>query len=125
MSKINQIFQCDICGNLISVIKSGTGQFSCCGEPMVHLRETTGDPASEKHIPVTEPKGDGVIVNTGNHKHPMVKSHYFGFMEMEADNFLLRQYLKPGDKAEAFFPMKKSKDSKFRSYCLIHGVFEF
>ncbi|MEA2034931.1 MAG: desulfoferrodoxin FeS4 iron-binding domain-containing protein [Euryarchaeota archaeon] len=30
-----EIFECEICGNVIEVIEVGGGELVCCGEPMV------------------------------------------------------------------------------------------
>lgn len=34
MTKINQIYKCNICGNVVKVIKNGKGELICCGQPM-------------------------------------------------------------------------------------------
>jgi superoxide reductase len=34
MTEINQIYQCNICGNVIKVIEPGGGELVCCGAPM-------------------------------------------------------------------------------------------
>ncbi|MBD3227038.1 MAG: desulfoferrodoxin FeS4 iron-binding domain-containing protein [Candidatus Lokiarchaeota archaeon] len=34
MTKVDQVYKCEICGNIVKVIESGNGQLVCCGEPM-------------------------------------------------------------------------------------------
>lgn len=34
MTKVNQIYRCNICGNVVKVIKAGAGELVCCGQPM-------------------------------------------------------------------------------------------
>lgn len=38
VSKEGQVFECEICGNVVTVLEAGGGELICCGEPMV-LRE--------------------------------------------------------------------------------------
>jgi len=35
VSKVGQVFRCEICGNVVVVKESGGGELICCGEPMV------------------------------------------------------------------------------------------
>jgi len=35
VSEEGQIFECEICGNVVQVLESGGGELICCGEPMV------------------------------------------------------------------------------------------
>lgn len=30
-----EIYQCNICGNIVKVMQEGKGQLVCCGEPMM------------------------------------------------------------------------------------------
>ena len=34
MTAKGEVYQCDICGNVVQVMESGKGQLYCCGEPM-------------------------------------------------------------------------------------------
>ncbi len=34
MTNIKEIYKCDICGNVVEVLKSGKGTLVCCGESM-------------------------------------------------------------------------------------------
>ena len=35
VSKEGQVFNCEICGNVVVVKEAGGGELICCGEPMV------------------------------------------------------------------------------------------
>jgi desulfoferrodoxin-like iron-binding protein len=35
VSKVGQVFKCEICGNVVVVKEAGGGELICCGEPMV------------------------------------------------------------------------------------------
>ncbi|MFP4255421.1 MAG: desulfoferrodoxin FeS4 iron-binding domain-containing protein [Desulfobacterales bacterium] len=34
MTETGQVYKCDICGNVVSVLQSGDGELVCCGEAM-------------------------------------------------------------------------------------------
>jgi superoxide reductase len=34
-TKVGEVYKCDICGNVVSVLESGGGTLVCCGEAMV------------------------------------------------------------------------------------------
>ena len=34
VKKIGEKYKCDICGNVVEVIKVGGGELICCGKPM-------------------------------------------------------------------------------------------
>jgi desulfoferrodoxin-like iron-binding protein len=35
VSEKGQVFECEICGNIVKVLEVGGGELICCGEPMV------------------------------------------------------------------------------------------
>lgn len=35
VSDEGQVFECEICGNIVKVMEVGGGELICCGEPMV------------------------------------------------------------------------------------------
>ena len=32
--KVGEVFKCDICGNIVEVVKVGGGELVCCGKSM-------------------------------------------------------------------------------------------
>ncbi|MFC1780331.1 desulfoferrodoxin FeS4 iron-binding domain-containing protein [Patescibacteria group bacterium] len=34
MTQVDQIYKCNICGNVVKVLESGAGQLVCCGQSM-------------------------------------------------------------------------------------------
>jgi len=34
MTKVNEVYLCDICGNKVIVVEAGAGKLVCCGQPM-------------------------------------------------------------------------------------------
>jgi superoxide reductase len=119
-----QIYYCPICGNVIEVLYAGAPALVCCGQPMELLEEKSADFALEKHVPVVEAQGEGVLVKVGSTKHPMTEEHYIAFIEVVTKDLVLRAELKPGDEPEAFFPVKKSDVLYAREWCNKHGLWK-
>ncbi len=123
MTKLNEVYKCQLCGNIISVLHTGAGQLVCCGAPMDLQNENTVDASTEKHVPVITKKDKGVEVSVGSIEHPMEEAHFIEWIEIIADNQVYRQYLRPGDKPLAFFPVEAEKISA-REYCNLHGLWK-
>jgi len=34
MTKVGEIYRCEICGNVVEVKEAGFGELVCCGQPM-------------------------------------------------------------------------------------------
>jgi len=34
MTKMKEIYLCEVCGNKVQVLEAGAGQLVCCGQPM-------------------------------------------------------------------------------------------
>jgi len=47
MTQLNQVYKCNICGNIVEVMHTGVGQLVCCGQPMELLEEKTKDVGME------------------------------------------------------------------------------
>lgn len=123
MTKLNQIYKCNICGNIVEVLHEGKGQLVCCGQPMELLIGKTDDIGQEKHVPVVEKTETGIRVKVGSVPHPMEKEHYIEWIEIITDNKIYRKFLRPGDKPEAEFKIKEKK-VETREYCNIHGLWK-
>jgi superoxide reductase len=123
MSEKLEIYKCDLCGSMVEVLHGGEGELVCCGQPMKLMKENTVDAAKEKHIPVMEKTGDGILVKVGSVAHPMEEKHFIEWIELIADGKAYRQFLKPGEKPEALFTIKADKVT-LREYCNLHGVWK-
>lgn len=125
MTKLREIYICDICGNIIEVLHTGQGALVCCGEEMKLMEEKTEDSSKEKHVPYVEETDDGIIVKIGqNQDHPMEEKHYIEWIQViTKDNRTFRKFLKPGDSPKAEFPVEK-EDIISREYCNIHGLWK-
>ena len=128
---MNQIYKCEVCGNIVNILHTGMGSLVCCGQPMVLQIEKTKDTGLEKHLPVIEklPEnvckgGDGIIVRIGEIEHPMEDDHYIEWIEvLTICNKIGRKFLKPGEKAEVEFHTR-SDIKEVRAYCNLHGLWK-
>jgi superoxide reductase len=116
-----EIFKCANCGKIVAVAHEGAGQLVCCGRQMIQQVENTIDASTEKHVPVVENHGDGILVKVGTVPHPMEASHYIQWIEVMSGSNLFVKGLKPGEKPEAYFPVT-TPEVKAREYCNLHGL---
>ncbi|MDD5750444.1 MAG: desulfoferrodoxin [Candidatus Pacebacteria bacterium] len=123
MTKLNQIYKCNICGNMVEMVRTGVGQLVCCGENMELMQEKTQDEGQEKHVPVVEQTDEGIVVKVGSVGHPMLPEHHIEWIEIMFDDKVDRKFLKPGDKPEAAFNVKPA-ELVVREYCNVHGLWK-
>ena len=121
MTELNQIYKCNICGNIVEVVHNGGGELVCCGEPMELKQAKTEDEGREKHKPVVERTDTGVIVRIGEIDHPMISEHYIEWIEVVTEHRTYRKFLEPGNDPSAEFFLE-AEYIKVRAYCNIHGL---
>jgi superoxide reductase len=124
MTEINQVYRCEVCGNIVEVLHAGVDSLSCCGQPMLLMEEKTSDPEKgEKHVPVVEKTNSGILVNVGKIAHPMETAHYIEWIEVLSGGKSYKKFLNPGEKPQAEF-MIKDKGIIVRAYCNMHGLWK-
>lgn len=121
MTKLNEVYRCSVCGNIVEVVNAGGGELHCCGKPMQLMKENSVDAAREKHVPVIEKIAGGYKVTVGSVEHPMLDNHYIQWIELFDGEKVMRHYLKPGEKPEATF-ITQAENVKAREYCNLHGL---
>lgn len=119
----NQVYKCNVCGNIVEVLHVGGGELVCCGQKMGLLAEKTEDIGHEKHVPVVEKTEKGIKIKVGSVPHPMEEKHYIEWIEMIADGANYKKFLKPGDEPQAEFCIK-AENILARAYCNIHGLWK-
>ncbi len=125
MTNKNEIYRCNICGNIVEVIHEGVGELVCCGESMELLKPQTEDKGYEKHVPVIEEIEEGIKIKVGSNPHPMEEKHYIEWIQVKLKNGKsYREYLEPGQEPKAEFPVRKEDVEKIREYCNVHGLWE-
>lgn len=122
MTENLQVYKCEICGNMVEMVHAGDGELVCCGQEMKLLIANTVDAAKEKHVPVKEKVPWGLKVKVGSVPHPMEEKHYIEWVEIVSDGQAYRQFLKPGQAPEAFFPVQGEFTA--REFCNLHGLWK-
>ncbi len=122
MTSINQVFRCNICGNIIEILNAGEGRLVCCDQPMELLLARQTDVGPEKHVPVIEESDEGARIKVGDIDHPMEEGHYIQWLEVLLDDKVLRKNFKPGEKPEVIFREEIGENFMVRAYCNIHGL---
>ncbi|TWH51825.1 desulfoferrodoxin [Sporomusa sp. KB1] len=115
-------FRCNVCGNIVELIKKGGGQLVCCGKPMEKLEANTTDAAVEKHVPVAERRDGKLYVKVGSVEHPMTEAHYIEWIAVTDGTNTQRISLSPSDKPEAVFCDKENVE--IYAYCNLHGLWK-
>jgi superoxide reductase len=126
MTTLNQIWKCEVCGNIIEIVHAGADALVCCNQPMKLIGENTEDAAQEKHVPIIESRDENKsLVKVGSVPHPMDDDHYIEWIEIDntEKQKTCRKDLKPGEKPEAKF-CSKPENAKARAYCNLHGLWK-
>lgn len=123
MTQQNEIYKCNICGNIVEVLHEAAGELVCCAQPMELKAANTQDAALEKHVPAVEKTEKWLLVKVGEAAHPMEEDHYIEWIEVIRENAkVVRKNLKPGDAPE----LKICCDDyiEIRAYCNLHGLWK-
>lgn len=123
MTELNQIFKCNVCGNIVESVHHGAGELVCCGNPMERKIEKTEEEGQEKHVPVIEKTSVSVIVRVGETAHPMESEHYIEWIEVITEHRVYRKYLEPGSDPQAEFFLE-AEHLTVRAHCNVHGLWK-
>jgi superoxide reductase len=115
-------YRCEICGNIVGLIKNGGGVLVCCDKPMVTLEANTTDAAKEKHIPVASRKDGKIYVEVGSAVHPMTEKHYIEWIAVVSEDGTERISLSPMDEPKVIFCDKPN--AEVYAYCNLHGLWK-
>ena len=124
MTMLRELYRCEVCGNVVEMQNEGVGELHCCGQPMVKLDGRTEDTGQEKHVPVVEEAEGGIKVKVGSVEHPMEEKHYIKFIEVLTADKVIKAELKPGQKPEAEFCVKKDDIQEVREFCNVHMLWK-
>jgi superoxide reductase len=95
MTKLFEVYKCEVCGNITKVVHASGGTMVCCGKPMTLQQEKNSDQGKEKH--------------------------YIEWIEVRSGNNVSVKWLLPGEKPEAEFCISDI-NMKARAYCNVHGL---
>ena len=59
MTELNEIYKCEACGNVVSIVAKGIGNLVCCGELMKKLEEKTAAEEGKEPERIGEKKEEG------------------------------------------------------------------
>lgn len=122
MDKVT-FYRCELCGNIVALIKAGGGTLNCCGQPMTKLTANSTDAAQEKHVPVAVIE-DGVLkVTVGSVIHPMTPEHHIEWIAVATQDKVELKYLKPGEEPKAEFAAPSGNFTVYE-YCNLHGLWK-
>ncbi len=124
MTKLRELYRCEICGNIVEVVHEGAPSLVCCGRPMIKLEAKTEDKGQEKHVPVVEETDSAITVKVGSIEHPMEDGHYIKFIEVLLKDKIMRKELRPGEIPEARFCAIKPDVIEAREFCSVHGLWK-
>ena len=122
MTKLHNVYKCEICGNIIEVVHPGAPALVCCSMEMKLMEEKTADSAVEKHVRLSKKPPTASKLKSAA-SHPMDEKHFIEWIEVIAGNQKFVRFLKPGEPAEAEFCVKTSPIT-VREYCNIHGLWK-
>ncbi len=121
MTEELQIYKCERCGNIVEVIRSGTGTLVCCGIPMKLLtgKETTTPTA---HLTSVEFSNRGTIITIGE-ESVRKNEHILEWIKLIAGNRAYRKFLKSSLPIRTSFGINE-KSYKIRAFCSKEGLWE-
>jgi superoxide reductase len=96
-------YRCEVCGNMVVLIKSGGGKLSCCGQEMTKLVANSIDASKEKHVPIAITEGGKIKVSIGSVAHPMTSEHFIEWVALATADKIEIVHLKPGMEPKAEF----------------------
>jgi superoxide reductase len=118
MTKLKEVYKCEICGNIVEIVHAAGGTLVCCGQSMKLQEEKNSEEGkTEKHKPVI----NGNVVKVGSVEHPMTAEHQIEWIEATNGKETTKIFLKVGEKPEATFSFKPISA---RAYCNLHGLWK-
>lgn len=123
-----RICKCDLCGQMVYVLKDTDAELICCGSPMIQVKAKTNESneVKEKHMPIYRLKGNKVVVYVGVIPHPSTKDHYIEWIAIRTNKGYQRKCLKPGDAPKATFVLDDGEHVEaIYAYCNVHSLWKF
>ena len=119
-----EFYRCEVCGQIVAVVKKTGAPLVCCGRPMKKLEAGVSDGAVEKHVPVFTAEKNKVTVNVGAAAHPMTEAHHIEWVVLQTKEGNQRRALTPGSEPVVTFPLFEGDEVvAVYAYCNLHGLF--
>ena len=120
-----RFFICEVCGNIIAMVKPSGVPVMCCGRKMTQIVPGTTDAAQEKHVPVWSQEGNLVKVKVGAAPHPMVAAHYIEWVSLQTKAGNQRKALHPEQAPEVTFALTDGDEVEaVYAYCNLHSLWK-
>jgi len=120
-----KFYRCEICGQIVAVVKKTACPVVCCGKPMKEIVPGVSDGAVEKHVPVYEVNGDTVVVKIGAIAHPMLPEHFIEWVSLQTKYGNQRKALEPNAAPEVCFRICDGDEVEaVYAYCNLHGLWK-
>ena len=120
-----RFFACEICGNIIAMVKPSGVPVVCCGQKMKEIVPNTTDASQEKHVPVYTVEGNLVKVQVGSAPHPMLAAHHIEWVSLQTKAGNQRKALVVDGAPEVTFALTDGdKVEAVYAYCNLHGLWK-
>lgn len=121
MTELNELFKCDICGNVVEIAHEGANSLVCCNENMEKLKENE---AKKENLHYAHIEKINENERKISFKHEMTPKHHIEFIEAISNDgvYLKRKYLKETEPAEMILKCKCEEGFYIRLYCNRDGV---
>lgn len=116
-------YYCTVCGNIIEIVHNTGNTPMCCMRDMEELVPGVTDGNTEYHVPVCKVRRNKIDVCIGQEPHPMEKSHYIEWIEIETTKGIHRRNLYPGEEPVAHFHLCDNEELvNVYAYCNKHKL---
>ena len=120
-----RFFVCEVCGNIIAMVKPSGVPVMCCGKKMKEIVPNTTDAAQEKHVPVWCREGNLVKVQVGSAPHPMLAVHHIEWVSLQTKAGNQRKALSPEQAPEVTFALTDGDEVEaVYAYCNLHSLWK-
>jgi superoxide reductase len=124
MTQLNQIYKCEICGNIVEILHAGAGELVCCEKAMNIQSENFVEASLEKHLPTLNKNNGLTEIKIGSEEHPMTEDHYIEWIEAQIDDKYIKVFLSPGQKPQISLKLEGENISA-KAYCNLHGLWKY
>ena len=120
-----RFFVCEVCGNIIAMVKPSGVPVMCCGKKMKEIVPNTTDASAEKHVPVWKQEGNLVTVKVGSAPHPMLAAHHIEWVSLQTVAGNQRKALIVDGAPEVTFALTDGDAVEaVYAYCNLHGLWK-
>ena len=124
-----EIRKCNICGQMVGVIKKTGAPLVCCGVIMEEVIAGTGDGANEKHVPyVTMIDNKHASIQIGEILHPSSELHHIEWIIVETNLRTIRYPLNAFEEPKRVFELALNLNEMIINVyenCNLHGLYKW